>query len=213
MAESFTVKTNNNTDVLAKYLTYNGASCYGVDGNRYIVAADFSLEKFVMRYRILGAPIIAELMDSRNWVSSESATYAMERYQMAVCSILKRNFPASAPDDLQRNYNGYTAPDGDGFVKDFTLAASFVFGVASAILEVPQIECEAGGAGVNLKARFTPENPSSEFFPRLAQYVRLIITGGHDYIDIGGFLGNNPNNPPNIEQGYSFVKKFGLDQY
>jgi hypothetical protein len=217
MAENFYVYTNNGTPVLAKYLTYNGATCYGADGNPYVVAADFSLENFVTRYRHLGAPMIAELQSSLSnsyyGSSAGSVDYAMERYEMAVCHILMHNFPSSAPDDLQRNYNGYTAHDGTGFVKAFTPAASFVFGVASAILEVPEIECEAGGALVNLKARFSPEHPASYTFPKLEQYVKLMLTGGHKYINISGFLGNNPNNLPNIEQGYNFVKRYGLDQY
>jgi hypothetical protein len=217
MAENVYVYTNNGTPVLAKYLTYNGATCYGADGNPYVVAADFSLENFVTRYRYLGAPIIAELQSSLNnsyyGSSAGSVEYAMERYEMAVCHILQHNFPPSAPDDLQRNYNGYTAHDGTGFVKAFTPAASFVFGVASAILEVPEIECEAGGGLINLKARFSPRTPYSGAWERVKEYAGLILTWGHHDINISGFLGNNPNNLPNIEQGYNFVKRYGLDQY
>jgi hypothetical protein len=54
----FYVFTNDGTKVLAKFSTYHGASCFGADGIQYIVAADFSLENFVMKYRHLGAPLL-----------------------------------------------------------------------------------------------------------------------------------------------------------
>lgn len=208
MAE-ITVETNNGTAVAARYLTYYGAAVFGADGNQYVVAEDFSLEDFVKRYRRLGVQIVSGFRELFEFSSS----VAIESFQMSVSQVLIRNFQRSGPDDLQRNYNRQQAYDGDGFVKAFTPAASFAFGAASAILTVSLLECEAGGAALNLKARFTPGDASRDILVRLKQYVELILAGGNRYIDITGFLGNNPNNTPNIEQGYRFVKKFNLDHY
>jgi hypothetical protein len=37
MAETFYVFRKDDTKVLAKFLTYNGASCYGADGIPYLL--------------------------------------------------------------------------------------------------------------------------------------------------------------------------------
>ena len=58
------------------------------------------------------------------------------------------------PDELQRAYNGERHYDVTGFVDDFTPVASFVYGVASAILGAPETECYIGGGGQNFFNRY-----------------------------------------------------------
>lgn len=199
-----TVYSGDNTPVNAKYLDYNGTYVYGPDGTGYIVGADFDFNQFVYRYRTLAAPILASYEAALN---PNSLSAAFESYQLAVCNILLHNFPAGAPDDLQRTYNGSSYHSWRGFVKDFTPVASFVYGVACAILEVPLYECEAAGGAVNIKARYTPRKND----PTIGDYISLAWAGGNSDINISGFLGNNPHNPPNIERGYRFVNDYALN--
>jgi trimeric autotransporter adhesin len=81
--------------------------------------------------------------------------------------------------DLQRNYNGLQAQGGDGFVKGFQDVASWAFGYYGAF-DGFKLQTLLGGGGIhNLIGRLN--NPN---------------------IDINGWLGNNPDNVPNIIAGY-----------
>ncbi len=178
LGEDSSVKANDGTLIPAKYLTYKGTYVYEADGTPYIVAADFNFENYVDRYRQYAWSLPNESEFGSGWGF----------HKMAVYNILLQNFPTGAPDDIQRNYNGRTYSDGNGFVAAFTPAASFVFGVACAILDIKDVEAEAGGGALNLKNRFYGQNGK-----------------GNSNVNINGFLGNNPNNIINIENGYRFA--------
>ncbi|HWR42549.1 hypothetical protein [Sporomusa sp.] len=105
-----------------------------------------------------------------------------EGYTEYTYSVLFNAFRTGGIDDLQRSYDGtygyFTPP-----FMSFTAAANFVYGVASNIMGVDIGTCLWGGGMLNKM-----------------QNLKL---GAN--MDTSGEMGNNPNNPPHIRNGYNFV--------
>ncbi|HWR42708.1 hypothetical protein [Sporomusa sp.] len=91
--------------------------------------------------------------------------------------IMARDFFQGGIDDLQRSYDGIYGYSHSP-VPSFTAGANFVYGVASSIVGLSIDDSLYYGGLVN---RLFGKNP-------------------------GPVLGNNPENPPNIGRGYSFVE-------
>jgi hypothetical protein len=180
------VYSNDKKEVDAKYLTYKGAYVYEPNGSKYVVSAGFSFDNFIQKYRQISAQIHME--------TSPGGPAGIAFYQMAIAGILLYNFKTCGPDELQRAYNGQRHYDWDGFVGAFTPVASFVYGVAAAILGAPEVECYAGGGGQNIYNKYLKPNDDGSI--------------GNDDVDASGALWNNPNNVINIKAGYIFVEHY-----
>lgn len=173
------VLANDKTVVMATYLKYKGAQVYEPDGTPYVVSSDFSFDDFIQKYRLNGTQLQSGL------AAGGPAGYLF--YQIAVASVLFYNFRTCGPDELQRSYHGERHYDWRGFVAAFTPVASFVYGVAAAILDAPEGECYAGGGVQNIYNKYLEGNPD---------------------IDDSGALWNNPNNVMHIKAGYRFVDHY-----
>lgn len=202
--ENGKVLSGDNTEVDAKYLTYRGAEVWEPDGSSYVVAADFDFDNFIEKYRLVSAQI--------QMATSPGGVTGIAFYQMAVAYILLCNFKTCGPDELQRAYNGERHYDRDGFVDAFTPVASFVYGVAAAILEAPEDECYLGGGAQNLYNKYLRDNDEQDgIIDQMRKLYNKFIEGedddsiGNPDIDDSGALWNNPNNVMHIRAGYNFV--------
>lgn len=101
-----------------------------------------------------------------------------EGYVEYIAPILGNAFRQGGIDDLQRSYDGTHGRSQTPFMS-FTAAASFVYGVASSIMGLDQDSCRWAGGKFNE------------------------LVGGNN--NKSGEYSNNPNNIPNISQGYKFV--------
>lgn len=105
-----------------------------------------------------------------------------EGYTEYTYSVLFNAFRPGGIDDLQRSYDGTYGYSKPPFMS-FTASASFVYGVASNIMGVDLDTCLWAGGKVN--------------------QIQSYLPGAT--IDISGEKYNNPNNPPQIKNGYNFV--------
>jgi Ca2+-binding RTX toxin-like protein/subtilisin-like proprotein convertase family protein len=158
----FTVKSKDGSIVAAKWLD-DGNGNYimapvpkkvTADEKPYIVPADYSLDAALARYRPLG-----------DASSSGEGMLFEDTSSIALNAILANAVRASSSDDLQRTYNGLSFNSGDGFVKDFTPAASFHFGIVGSALGMSSGQLVAGGGIYNkAKSLVYPLDTSGEFW-------------------------------------------------
>lgn len=105
-----------------------------------------------------------------------------EGYTEYTYAVLFTAFQPGGIDDLQRSYDGIYGYSNPPFMS-FTASASFVYGVASNIMGVDIDTCLLGGGKVNQMQSYLPGATN----------------------DLSGEKYNNPNNPPQIRNGYNFV--------
>lgn len=105
-----------------------------------------------------------------------------EGYTEYTYAALFNAFRPGGIDDLQRSYDSTSGYFNPAFMS-FTAAASFVYGVASNIMGVDINTCLWAGGRVNL--------------------IQSRLPGAN--IDTSGEMKNNPNNPPQIRNGYKFA--------
>lgn len=206
LPENHKVESGDKTLVDAKYLTYKGAEVWEPDGSSYVVAEDFDFDNFIEKYRLASAQI--------QMATFPGGAAGIAFYQMAIAGILLYNFKTCGPDELQRAYNGERHYDGDGFVADFTPVASFVYGVAAAILEAPEDECYLGGGAQNIYNKYLKDNEEGGTIEYIHNLYNKYFednddgTIGNESIDDSGALWNNPNNVLHIRAGYNFVEHY-----